>query len=109
MTELLLELDNCVGDGLAGVVIVAELLNSCLHIKGEVLLHYVINNVRKGVILPEDGYLFWSEQRAWVVHRSRMEQACDDWVVFAKCARDGGSDRIKIIFDPRGNDLAVRD
>ena len=109
MTELLLELDNCVGDGLAGVVIVAELLNSCLHIKEEVLLHYVINNVRKEVILPEDGCLFWSEQRAWVVHRSGMEQACDDWVVFAKCAGDRGSDRIEIIFDPRGNDLVARD
>jgi hypothetical protein len=32
----------------------------------------------------------------------------DDWVVLAKSTRDAGPDWIEVIFDPGGNNLAVR-
>ena len=73
----------------------------------KMFLQDVINDCREGLILSEDGCLLRSEWRAYVIDRSGAKGTRDNRVVLTKCARDGGSDGIEIIFDPRGNNLAV--
>jgi hypothetical protein len=57
MHILFLKLGNGHLDCLVGVVIVAELLDSCLDIIHEVFLDNIVYNIRKGLILMEDGGL----------------------------------------------------
>ena len=85
----------------------AVLLDSCNNIKGKMFLQDVINDCQEGFILLEDGCLLRSEWRAHVIDQSGVKGTRDNRVVLSKCAGDGGSDGIEIIFDPRGYDLAV--
>jgi hypothetical protein len=57
MYVLLLELADCHLDHLAGIVIVAKLLYFCLHIKWEVFLDDVVNDVWERLVLAEDSGL----------------------------------------------------
>ena len=108
MAVLLLEGGDCVSDRLACVVVVAVLLYSCLHIEREVFLQDVINDFRKGLILLEDGGLLRREHRAYIIHRSGAKWAVDYWMVFAEGTGDGGPDRVHVIPNPRGDNLAAR-
>jgi hypothetical protein len=68
MHVLLLELADGHLNGLPGIVIVMKLLDTCLHIKQEVFLDDVVNNIQKGLVLAEDGGLIQGEWRTGVVH-----------------------------------------